>query len=140
MALIPCRECGENISDQAVACPKCGCPVQPIQSAFVNPQMQYQNQTGFQQNQQMGFQQNQQMGFQQPQQPIYIKKKDSTLSIIAAACTLFTITCPIGIILGIIDIAAYCHDGKKHVGSWFAIIFGIVIVCVGMCWYYTRRH
>ena len=32
MALIPCRECGKEISDQAVACPHCGAPlsVQPV--------------------------------------------------------------------------------------------------------------
>ncbi len=29
MALIVCKECGQQISDQAVMCPNCGCPVQP---------------------------------------------------------------------------------------------------------------
>ena len=29
MAMIVCKECGQQISDQAVACPHCGCPVQP---------------------------------------------------------------------------------------------------------------
>ena len=129
MALIPCRECGENISDQAVACPKCGCPVHPIQSAFVNPQYQ-QNQTGFQQN-------NPQMP---QQQPMYVKKKDSALSLVAAACSLFTITCIIGIILGLIDIAAFYNDGKKHTGSWFAIIFGFIVIAAAVWWYMTRRH
>lgn len=28
MALIQCPECGQHISNQAAACPKCGCPVQ----------------------------------------------------------------------------------------------------------------
>lgn len=28
MALIECKECGQMISDKAVACPKCGCPVE----------------------------------------------------------------------------------------------------------------
>lgn len=28
MALIKCKECGKEISDKAVACPHCGCPVQ----------------------------------------------------------------------------------------------------------------
>ena len=28
MAMIQCRECGKKISDAAVACPECGCPVQ----------------------------------------------------------------------------------------------------------------
>ena len=27
MALIKCRECGQTISDKAVKCPKCGCPI-----------------------------------------------------------------------------------------------------------------
>lgn len=26
MALIECRECGNNISDKSKACPHCGCP------------------------------------------------------------------------------------------------------------------
>ncbi len=29
MALIKCPECGKQISDQAEACPKCGCPIEP---------------------------------------------------------------------------------------------------------------
>jgi TM2 domain-containing membrane protein YozV len=29
MALISCRECGKQISDQAVACPNCGVPNRP---------------------------------------------------------------------------------------------------------------
>ena len=27
MALIKCRECGKEFSDQAIACPNCACPV-----------------------------------------------------------------------------------------------------------------
>jgi hypothetical protein len=27
MALINCRECGREVSDQAPACPHCGCPI-----------------------------------------------------------------------------------------------------------------
>jgi hypothetical protein len=30
MALIKCSECGKEISDKAVACPNCGCPVTPV--------------------------------------------------------------------------------------------------------------
>ena len=30
MALIKCYECGKRISDKALACPKCGCPVGEI--------------------------------------------------------------------------------------------------------------
>lgn len=30
MALIICPECGNNVSDKANACPKCGCPIESI--------------------------------------------------------------------------------------------------------------
>lgn len=33
MALIACRECGREVSDQAAACPHCGCPVASSSSA-----------------------------------------------------------------------------------------------------------
>lgn len=29
MALTTCSECGTQISDKAIACPKCGCPIEP---------------------------------------------------------------------------------------------------------------
>lgn len=29
MAMIKCRECASDISDQASSCPKCGCPLVP---------------------------------------------------------------------------------------------------------------
>lgn len=32
MALIACRECGSQISDQAASCPHCGCPVKKGQA------------------------------------------------------------------------------------------------------------
>lgn len=31
MALIKCKNCGHMISDKAVKCPKCGCPIQPVE-------------------------------------------------------------------------------------------------------------
>lgn len=33
MALIPCAECGSQVSTQAAACPKCGAPVVPVLKA-----------------------------------------------------------------------------------------------------------
>lgn len=33
MALIACKECGEMVSDQALSCPKCGCPIKKVSSA-----------------------------------------------------------------------------------------------------------
>jgi len=33
MALIQCWECGGQVSDQAVACPRCGAPQRPVEVA-----------------------------------------------------------------------------------------------------------
>ena len=37
MALIKCPECGKEISDKAVACINCGCPVSAMKSAPAQP-------------------------------------------------------------------------------------------------------
>jgi hypothetical protein len=37
MALVPCSECGNQVSDKASACPKCGCPV-PVGTAAAAPE------------------------------------------------------------------------------------------------------
>lgn len=49
------------------------------------------------------------------------KKKDSILSIIAAVLGFFNITCFVGGIIGIVDLAINNKE-KRHLGSWFAII------------------
>ena len=36
MALIKCKECGHEVSDRASVCPKCGCPIQNVNSQNVN--------------------------------------------------------------------------------------------------------
>lgn len=53
------------------------------------------------------------------------KKKDSVLSIVAAVFSLFTITFFIGIIIGLIDLGIN-DKNKRHLGSWFAVIWGII--------------
>lgn len=40
MSLIACRECGNQISDQAKSCPHCGCPVPPQQPHIPNQPQQ----------------------------------------------------------------------------------------------------
>lgn len=56
------------------------------------------------------------------------KKKDSTLSILAAVFSIFTFTIIIGVILAIIDLCINDKE-KKHIGSWFTIIFfGLIIL------------
>lgn len=36
MALINCRECGKEISNEATSCPYCGCPVNEQKDMYVN--------------------------------------------------------------------------------------------------------
>lgn len=62
------------------------------------------------------------------------KKKDSALSIWAAVLALFTCTFIIGLILAIIDLAKNKNDGKRHMGSYFAIIYSVLclIAFIGM--------
>lgn len=57
-------------------------------------------------------------------------KKDSVLSIWAAILALFTCTCFIGAILGIIDLCIN-DKTKRHIGSWFAIIFSVLMLIAG---------
>ena len=35
MALISCPECGKEISDKAVACPNCGCPIKVTETQII---------------------------------------------------------------------------------------------------------
>lgn len=39
MALVNCHECGNEMSDQAAACPKCGAPLKPPAPASRGPAM-----------------------------------------------------------------------------------------------------
>ena len=43
MALIKCSECGKEISDKAVACINCGCPVSVATAKTPAPETSYQN-------------------------------------------------------------------------------------------------
>ena len=60
---------------------------------------------------------------------IKIKKKDSTLSIIAIVLSIFTITAFIGFIIALIDLCMN-DKTKKHTGSWFSVIFFLLVAFV----------
>jgi uncharacterized Zn finger protein (UPF0148 family) len=92
-----CPQCGLNIFQYYDFCPRCGYHF-------------------FQKPQNLKFTDNSNSK---------VKKKDSTLSIIAAVFALFTITSLVGLIIGLIDIGIN-DKSKKHLGSWFAIIYGII--------------
>lgn len=56
MALINCRECGKQISDQAASCPHCGAPLKtnpaPQQNQAPSQAVDYQQQVAAQQKSQ----------------------------------------------------------------------------------------
>lgn len=56
------------------------------------------------------------------------KKKQSTLSTLAAVFSILTFTIPVAIILAIIDIATGDKKNKLHTGSWFAIIWCVLVI------------
>lgn len=67
------------------------------------------------------------------------KKKDSVLSIIAAVLALFTCLAYLGGLLGIIDLCMN-DKTKKHGGSWFALIWCIIITIVGFVLFYDNSN
>lgn len=103
MSMISCPECGKEISDKAMSCPNCGYVIK---------------------------QSEQNMPETEPNKNKKEKKKDSKLSIFAAIFAFFTWTWWIGLILAIIDFVKNKNDGKRHIGSWFAIIFGIFYIFI----------
>jgi hypothetical protein len=60
-----------------------------------------------------------------------VKKKDATLSIWAAILGLFSFTTYLGGLIGLIDLVKNRKDGKRHLGSYFAIIMCILWIIVG---------
>lgn len=58
------------------------------------------------------------------------KKKESTLSIVAAVLALFTCLSFVGGILAIIDLCMN-DKTKKHGGSWFALIWCVIVIIFG---------
>lgn len=56
------------------------------------------------------------------------KKKQSKLSIVSAILTILGITIPVAIVLAIIDLVKGDKENEKHGGSWFAIIFSVLVI------------
>lgn len=96
--MIFCVKCGNQASENAKFCPKCGCPI-------VRPEVVIQQTT-----------------VPQPPTAPSTRKKDSVLSTLAAVFAFFTITIPVGVILAIIDLAIY-DKTKRHLGSYVAFVF-----------------
>lgn len=57
--------------------------------------------------------------------PKKVKKKDSTLSIIACVMSIFSITVFPSVIIALVDLVKNDED-KRHIGSWFALALAVV--------------
>lgn len=129
MALINCSECGNEISDQASSCPKCGAPVKKsVQMVYCkrcgNPipsDARHCSECGF----------DQVAGTLSSNNS---KKKDSPVCIVGCALILvsmfiFAWLSVGGVICGIIDVAT--NDKRyRHFGGWVCIILGTIIAGV----------
>lgn len=114
MAMIKCPECGKEISDLASSCPNCGFPI-GFESTNNNNNLNYSTGNVYTYNTARDAQREK------------AKLKNSKLSTWAAICAFFTCTMPIGFILAIIDLKKK-DETTKHTGSWFAIIFGSLLI------------
>lgn len=130
-----CQKCGNQLADHAAFCPNCGSMVgadAQTENAFSQPVNDAQQ--GAQNGQQWG---NAQQGvhlngqqYESTTQGKHEKKKNSGLSTAAALLSIFGCTAIIGLILAIVDLVKNKDDGKKHTGSYFAIIITVVYVVV----------
>lgn len=66
------------------------------------------------------------------------KPKDSALSIAAVILSLFTFTAPIAIIIALIDLKK--NDGKRKLGSKFAICISLIFIIVSVISYKNKGN
>lgn len=113
MAMIICPECGKEISDKATACPNCGCPINNTAAVTLNgAPVTSRNEENNEKNKKRKL------------------EKDSIMSIFAVIFSLIIPISIIGGILGVIDLIKNKYDGKRHIGSAFAIFMCIIILSV----------
>lgn len=140
MSLINCPECGKEISDKSDKCINCGFPIRNEEHTTEKENYVFCNNCNTENN--IGddycsccgmritpYSTSENNGYSN--QPLYqecgnFKKKDSVLSIIAAVLSIFTITFFFGFIIALIDLGIN-DKTKRHLGSWFSVIFGIII-------------
>ena len=119
MSMINCPECGKEISDKSDKCINCGFPIRGEEHTTEKENYVFCNPYATSENNEYS------------NQPLYqecgnFKKQDSVLSIIAAVLSIFTITFFFGFIIALIDLGIN-DKTKRHLGSWFSVIFGIII-------------
>lgn len=121
MSLITCKECGKEFSDQAAACPNCGCP-NPEQNvsksnALQDPASRYRNTNS----------------------NTEIRKKESGLGLAALICSILGCTLFIGIILAIVDLLKKDRT-KKHTYSKAALVIAIIWIILSLIYGITSGN
>ena len=140
MSLINCPECGKEISDKSDKCINCGFPIGNEEHPTEKENYVFCNNCNTENN--IGDDYCSCCGIritpyytsesnEYLNQPLYqeyetLKKQDSVLSIIAAVLSIFTVTFFFGFIIALIDLGIN-DKTKRHLGSWFSVIFGIII-------------
>lgn len=118
MALIKCKECGKEISDQAKVCPNCGCPVE-LPAQFTQSQNISYSATA--------------PKAEPSQNNSSSTGKSSGMSILAFVLSIFGCTAIISIVLAIIDLTK--KDGRKKGFAIAAVVISgiwLLLAVAGM--------
>lgn len=112
MSLIKCSECGKEVSDLAKTCPNCGAPifkyVSSTESNFTEDHPSYNVEDG-------------------KNNTAVMRKKHSTLSIVAFVLSFLGYFSVIGLIVAIVDLVKK-NVTKKHGFSIAAIVISIIVI------------
>lgn len=112
-----CTNCGATIEENTRFCYKCGAKVIPIPEQQEVQQIQYQPQ----------FQYQEQKMYKSAIDGRVTNKKESTLSVVAAVLSLFTITIFFGVICALIDLLRNDIE-HRHAGSVFALVYSLFVI------------
>lgn len=117
MALIKCKECGKEISNQAKVCPNCGCPVGTSSAQLVYPQGSPYGATS-------------QRSTYAGQNKSASAGKNSGMSIVAFILSILGCTSIIALILAIVDLTK--KDGRKKGFSIAAVIISCIWLLIAV--------
>lgn len=144
MALVKCKECGQEVSDMAEACPHCGYPLTEMTYYHQPPQV---SKIGYLDNSCIEESKHERKAREKAEKKAEKKAKakhmkDSSLSI--AACALagivfilplpMLISYPLAIltlVLGLVDLGCGNKE-ERHVGSGFAIVIALILIVMNI--------
>lgn len=133
MALIKCKECGKEISDQASSCPNCGCPVSDGTNPHEN-EMQLQSEATKTPQRMSDFIREQQALYAKPDKPKHkIKGQTSRLVIGIISCCLFPVIVLQSCAAGVSNAISNSGEISGTFGLFFSIFLLVGgIICIAM--------